>query len=105
MNLQAGCPKVEPKEVAAAVDDPRTGIGDALKGITLANVLQTVDQIVPKVRAAAPNVAQADVVNGLSAAYCPVITADTSATGPQKAIEFNNFSVRVYSALRSNGKD
>ena len=105
MNLAAGCPPVAPPAVAAAVDDPKTGIANALKGITLANALETAEAIVPKVRAAAPQASQADVVNGLSAAYCPVIVADAAVVGPQKVVQFNDFSDQVYSVARSNGRE
>jgi mono/diheme cytochrome c family protein len=105
MNLGGECPKIEQPEIAAVVADPKSGIGEALKGLTLVNVEQTAEQIIPKVKAAAPNAAQADIVNDITAAYCPVIKQDPNVTGVQKVIQFNNFSDQVYSVLTSKGKE
>ncbi len=105
MNLGGDCPKIDQPEIAAVVNDPKSGIGDALRGLTLVNVEQTAEQIVPKVKAAAPNAQQADIVNSLTAAYCPVIKQDDRVQGAQKVIQFNNFSDQVYSVLTSKGKE
>nr|WP_294506389.1 cytochrome c [uncultured Rhodopila sp.] len=105
MNLRGDCPKIEQPEIAAVVNDPKSGIGDALHGLTLVNVEQVAEQIVPKVKAAAPHAQQADIVNGLTAAYCPVIKQDAQVQGVQKVIQFNNFSDQVYSVLTSKGKE
>ena len=69
------------------------------------NVEQTAEQIVLKVKAAAPHAQQADIVNSLTAAYCPVIKQDSQVQGVQKVIQFNNFSDQVYSVLTSKGKE
>lgn len=99
------CPAVAPPEIAAAVNDPKTGISDALHSTTQATVLQTVEQIVPKLKAAAPHAQQADIVNGLTLAYCPILRQDANIPQQRKATEIGQFSERVYSELRSNGKD
>jgi mono/diheme cytochrome c family protein len=105
MNLRGECPKIEQPEIAAVVADPKSGIGDALRGLTLVNVEQTAEQIVPKVKAAAPHAQQADIVNGLTNAYCPIIKQDPQVTGAQRVIQFNNFSDQVYSVLTSKGRE
>ncbi len=99
------CPAIGQRDIAAVVADPKTGIMDRLHDMTLGNILQTVEQIVPKVKAAAPHAQQADIVNGLTLAYCPIIRQDTSLPDVQKVVQLNQFSERVYSELRSNGKD
>jgi mono/diheme cytochrome c family protein len=105
MNLGGECPKIEQPEIAAVVADPKSGISDALHGLTLINVEQTAEQIVPKVKAAAPKAQRAEIVNGLTDAYCPIIKQDANVTGAQKVIQFNNFSDQVYSVLVSKGKE
>lgn len=99
------CPKISQPDIAAAVSDPKTGISDALHDTTAANVLQSVEQIVPKVKAAAPHAQQADIVNGLTLAYCPVVRQDANIPEQQKITQLDQFSERVYSELKSNGKD
>jgi hypothetical protein len=105
MNPGPTCPAVQPQSIAAAVADPKTGISSALQGMNLTNVLQTVDTIIPKVKAAAPQAQQADIVNGLTEAYCPIIRQDAQVPAPQKVIQLDNFSERLYSALKTNGKE
>ena len=99
------CPEISPPEIAAAVADPKTGIADSLRAMNQANVLQTAEQIVPKVKAAAPNAGQADIVNGLTLAYCPIIRHDGQLPEAQKITQLDQFSQRVYSELKTNGKD
>jgi mono/diheme cytochrome c family protein len=97
------CPPVEPPAIATAVSDPN--IKDALQNTNAANVLQSVEQILPKVKSAAPQAQQADIVNGLTLAYCPVVRQDKSIPEPQKVTQLDQFSERVYSELKSNGKE
>jgi hypothetical protein len=98
------CPAIPQADLAAAVADPKTGISEALHEVTMATVVQTVEQVVPKVKAAVPNAQQADVVNGLTLAYCP-IRKETDIPDQQKPIAIGQFSDRVYSELPSNGKN
>jgi ribosomal protein L12E/L44/L45/RPP1/RPP2 len=105
LNAAGECPPVSQPQIAAAVADPKTGLADLLKGTNLTNVLQNVDQMIVKVKAAAPHADQADIINNLTYAYCPVIKQDPTAAGPQKAVQLGNFSDRVYSALKTNGHE
>ena len=105
LNLGGACPKLDQPQIAAAVNDPKTGIEDTLRGINLENVLQSVDKILVKLKGVAPQADRAAIVNNLTYAYCPVIKQDASVQGPQKVTQFDNFSVRVYSALKTGGKD
>jgi mono/diheme cytochrome c family protein len=97
------CPEIGPADVAAAVSNPQ--IADSLRSMTPATVLQTVEQVVPKVKAAAPHAARADIVNGLTLAYCPIIRQDAKLSDQQKVARLDEFSERVYSDLQSNGKE
>jgi mono/diheme cytochrome c family protein len=99
------CPKITPQAIAAAVSDRSTGIADSLRAMTPANVLQTVEQILPKIKASAPGLPQADIVNGLTLAYCPIIRQDTRLPEQQKITQLDGFSERVYSELKTNGKE
>ena len=99
------CPAIAQPEIAAAVADPKTGIQSALHEMTQATVLQTVDDIVPKVKAAAPQAQQAEIVNGLTMAYCSIARQDPNTTDQQKVALIGEFSERVYSDLRTNGQD
>ena len=104
-SVNGQCPAVEPADIAAAVKDPKTGIQAALQKITQGTVLQTVELIVPKLKAAVPQAKPADLVNGLTLAYCPVLRQDATIPQQQKATEIGQFSERVYSELHSSGKE
>jgi hypothetical protein len=99
------CPQISQPEIAAAVYDPKTGITGALRAMDSATVLQTTEEIVPKIKAAAPRAAQADIVNGLTLAYCPIIRQDANIPEQQKVTLLDQFSERLYSYLKSNGKE
>ena len=103
--LDGQCPAVAPPDIAAAINDPKTGIQAALQKTTQATVLQTVEQIVPKLKAAVPNAPQADIVNGLTLAYCPVLRNDSTIPQQRKGTEIGGFGERVYSELKSSGKE
>ena len=98
------CPQISQPDIAAAVADPKTGIQAALHAMTEATILQTVEQIVPKLKAAAPKAQPADIINGLTLAYCPIVRQQADLPQPRKAFQIGQFSERVYSELQSNGK-
>lgn len=99
------CAAVVQPELAPLINDPKSGLQDALKAMTLENVLQTAHAVVSKIKAAAPHAAQADIVNSLTLAYCPVVRDDPKVPPATKDSTLDNFSLRVYSELQSNGKE
>lgn len=99
------CGTVVQPELASVINDPKSGITDALKAMTLENILQTTDQVVSKVKAAAPKASPADVVNSLTLAYCPIVRDDAKVPANLKVPTLDHFSERVYSSLESNGKE
>ena len=103
--LTGNCPTISQPAIAAAVADPKTGISTALHDMTQSTIVQTVEQIVPKIKAAAPQAQQADIVNGVTLAYCPIVRQDANIPDPQKVTQLGQFSEQVYSELRSNGKE
>ncbi len=94
-----------PSGIAATIADPKTGVTDQLRAVTQANMLQTIQQILPKVEAAAPQAKPADIVNGLTVAWCPIVAADAQIPGSLKVPLLDQFSDRVYSELRTGGKE
>ena len=69
------------------------------KGINDANLLQSVDVLIPRAKQAAPRAAPADLVNDLTRTYCPVLAADASLTEAQRAVRLGNFADTVYGQL------
>ncbi len=98
-----GCPAVTEPTLAKAIADPHRGIASRLGATTEDNMPKQVQAIVAKVKAAAPGVPQAQVVNGLTAAYCRVVREDAHLDANGKALQLGHFSQLVYLELRSNG--
>lgn len=96
------CPPAGTKAVAQAIDS--AGIGEKLKAMTATTMIDTATQAVAAVRKAAPQAAQADIINGLTAAYCPVVVADTTIPPELKAARLDQFSVLTYTQITDKGK-
>lgn len=99
-----GCPQLVEPELRQVLSDPHSDIGGLLKSITLPTMLPKVDEIVAKVKAAAPGMKRDDIVNGLMVAYCPIVAQDDKLDSRQKAWLLDHFSERVYTQLAANGK-
>jgi mono/diheme cytochrome c family protein len=99
------CPTVVQPGLAGVINSPSSGINDALRAMSLETVLQTAEKVVSKVKAAVPNAKQADIVNSLTIAYCPVVEQDSKIPAGLKVAALDHFSERVYSVLHSNGKE
>jgi hypothetical protein len=104
MNPPNGCPKIKDAVTAKVIAEP--AVQTILASTNEENVLQNADALIEKVRAAAPKAPQADIINSLTLAYCPVVAADKKlATQAQKSERLDEFAERVYTQLVSGGRD
>ncbi len=99
------CPKIVQPQLAPVINDPKNGITDALRAMNQDTVLQTAKEIVSKVKSAVPDAKQADIVNSLTIAYCPIVEKDSRIPVNLKVPMLDHFSERVYSELKSNEKE
>jgi mono/diheme cytochrome c family protein len=99
-----GCPLVADEALWKAISDPNNGVTQMLHDMTTATMLPTVDKIIAKVKAVAPQAKQADIVNSLTIAYCPIVAQNDQISGDQKIWDLTHFSVRVYTQLTAGGK-
>jgi mono/diheme cytochrome c family protein len=86
-----------------AINDPQ--IDQSLSAITPATMLQTVPSLIQRVRQIAPDKQQADIVNGLTLAYCRIEAKRAGFRKPNGRDLLNQFSLLVYSELVTNGKE
>jgi len=93
---KSGCPKVVTPALANALGSDRGGIRTELSGVTDANMPQGARRLVSRARATAPGIQPADLVNGLTAAYCGVVRADNALDANQKSLRLGHFSELVY---------
>ena len=101
-NLPDGCPKIAEGDTARVVARPE--VAKLLAGTDEENILANAETLITKVRAGAPKARQADIINSLTLAYCPVVAAKASLpTQAQKAELLDEFAERVYTELASKG--
>jgi mono/diheme cytochrome c family protein len=93
---KSNCPAVASPALAQALASDRGGLKTQLASVTEANMPQLTGQLVSKARAAAPGTGQADLVNGLTSAYCAVVRADPSLDWNQRALRLGHFSEMAY---------
>jgi mono/diheme cytochrome c family protein len=101
--LPGGCPTVAQADMAKIVADP--AIQKLLQQTNTENLLQTANQLIAKVKAAGPQIAQADIVNSLTIAYCPVVESRATQTKDLDLVQLNQFAARVYTQISQKGKD
>ena len=101
--LPGGCPTVAQADMAKIIADPATQ--KLLRDANAGNLLQTANQLVAKVKAAGPNIAQADIVNSLTIAYCPIVHAATAQNPAQGLAQLNQFAAQLYTQVNQKGKD
>jgi mono/diheme cytochrome c family protein len=83
----------------AALTDAKSGIGALLSGMTEVNMLNRVGEIVAKAKAAQPQAGKAELVNDLTAAYCPILKQDASVAQDHKPEQLATFSQLVYTRI------
>ncbi len=105
LNLKrpGGCPTLVQPQLAKIMSDRSNGVAEDLQKMTVATMLQTVDTVIGKVKQLAPGIKQADIVDGLTVAYCPIIAAEQDVDATQRSYVLDNFSTRVYTQLTTNG--
>jgi mono/diheme cytochrome c family protein len=99
------CPTLAQPGLAAVINDPKNGVDAALRSMTWATLVPTAEQLVAKLKQAAPQAKQDDIVNSLTIAYCPVVESDPKISAKLKVATLDHFSERVYTELRDNGKN
>ena len=99
-----GCPDVSQPELKRVLADQSSGIGTLLSDTHPTNLLQSVNALIGKVKAAAPTLEQADIVNGLTQAYCPIVQNDASLPPDARVWQLTHFADRLYVQLTTGGK-
>ena len=73
-----------------------------LEKMSTADMLTTIDDILPGIRKGAPQATPDQITNALTAAYCPI--AMEKVQGGQKSIVLGSFATLVYGQAKKNGK-
>ncbi len=91
----APCAPVAPEKLATELR--RADVKPKLQEITASNMWQVIGKILPRLRRA--KLAQADIVNGLTASYCPIVMADTATPSGERVRLLQRFAMLVYTGL------
>ncbi|WP_294542097.1 cytochrome c [uncultured Rhodoblastus sp.] len=97
------CKTSEDAPPVPPIDDP--GIVKALSAMTAETMLPKLPSLVARARDVAPKLSQADIVNGLTLAYCKTLAHKASFRQPHGRDLLNRFSWLVYSEIVSNGHE
>ena len=97
-NLPGGCPAITNPKLSVAIGPLR----DKLNGIDATNMLPVIDSILPDAKKSGAS--DDDIVNALTAAYCPVVTADKAISSTARASLLGNFSGLVYGQLKDGSQ-
>ena len=93
---QSECPLTLSGGARTVLDKANDAAGNILKSLTDDNVVPSIEKLVPQVKAAVPNASSADLVNGLTAAYCHEVAGNNSLSTAQKRSRLNIFSQLTY---------
>jgi hypothetical protein len=88
-----------------AIPDPDRRIDQTLATMKDDAMLQTIPPLIAQAREASPDMPRADIVNGLTLAYCQVELRAGELRKPHGRRRLNQFSLLVYSELVSNGHE
>jgi mono/diheme cytochrome c family protein len=100
--MWSGTGDCAPVAPALATALKTAGLDDALHNINAGNMIEHIDGILPKLHAADATLGQADEVNGLTAAYCPIVMGETSLDHRARILLLQQFGTLVYSRLTSH---
>lgn len=78
-----------------------SGTDAALHQVNGGNMIEQIDAILPKLKAADGKIAQADTVNALTAAYCGIVMNDKTQPERTRLELLQRFAMLVYSQLTS----
>jgi mono/diheme cytochrome c family protein len=88
-----------------SIPDPKNKIEATLVSLQPIRMGETIDRLISRARAAAPKDSQAEIINGLTQAYCYWAVKSGAINKPDAARLIGQFSVRVFTELNSHGKD
>ena len=93
---ESQCPVQLTGGATAVAEKASSQAQDILQSLTDDNVVPTVEKLVPQMKAAVPNASPADLVNGLTAAYCHEVAGNQALSAMQKRSRLNIFSQLAY---------
>ncbi len=96
-NPPGGCPA--PAEAVLARAFEKSAVATQLARMDDPHMVNVIDRLLPRIRAAAPGVDDSAVVNGLTDAYCQVLSTATLGQAA-RAERIGNFAMLVYGQLK-----
>lgn len=94
----SGCPAVDTPSLGKALESQRADIAAQLSGMTDATMPARAQHMVAQLRARAPKANNAELINGLSLAYCNVLRGDKKIEASEQSLRLGRFSQLVFMA-------
>lgn len=91
------CPVTLPGRAQTVLDKAKGNT--VLNDVTDVNVIPSLEKLVPEIKAAVSDASSADLVNGLTAAYCHLVAQDQSLSTAQKRSRLNIFGQLAYTQV------
>jgi len=86
-------------KLADAINNPTSGIASDMQQINQTTLVPQIKKIVADVQHAAPGATKAEIVNTLTASYCPIVFKDQSVPANLKGPRLDEFATLVYTAI------
>ncbi len=93
------CPVKLSGTAQKVADEAKSQAKSVLQSLTDDNVVPAIEKLVPQTKSAVPGASPADVVNGLTAAYCNELAGNNSLSVEQKRSRLNIFSQLAYTEV------
>lgn len=97
-----GCPEVKPSALARLIADPKQPLAANLNSTDETNMAQQVAAVIKRMKTESPDVHGAELVNGLTAAYCRVVRNNAQLDWNQRALQLGHFSDMVFMQIHQD---
>jgi hypothetical protein len=94
---RSACPPIADPKLAKVLDE--AGVMKQLRGIVEAQMYEQAGRLVQQLNGSVYGVAPADPINGLTAAYCPLVRSDATLDENAKALKLGRFANYIYMAV------
>jgi mono/diheme cytochrome c family protein len=97
------CTKQGDTKLDQAIKDPSGGVQPALQQINETTLLPQVQKIVADLHKSVPDAQHADIVNALTAAYCPMVFSNRAIPAAERGPTLDRFASLVFTELVQPG--
>lgn len=102
--LKEGCTKPAATPVDQAITREGSPIPDQLRAVNDVNMINQITTMIGEIKKTVPDAKQADIINGLTNAYCPYVLQNPQVPAAIRAPTLDRFAVLTYTQLADKGR-